>query len=354
MTTLGDIGERSLIRDYLRPRYARNTTNFGDDTAVVPNLSMGSCTVVATTDPCPDPAASLIGIESADTFGHLLATIALSDLAAAGADPTGLLVSIELPRSTPVDEFLQLLDGLDRCCACAGTAVLGGNLKDSPRRSATAFALGTCETDPMTRSGAQPGDLVAIFGSVGLAWTRILAESHGVPLSKAERDRCEDVLVWPRPLVSLGSQLRRRVAPNACTDASDGLMAAIAQLATASGVGVCLDLDSIEYGEATLAVARQLAIEPWAIARSWGDWQLLCAVPPDRREQASALAAELSCPVQYAGEFTEAVGVGGRLRDRSGDLHVLDSERFTHSAPLLEWYAESIIRTPVFRNGPER
>lgn len=95
MTTLEEIGERRLVKEYLTPRYGEAVPNFGDDAAIFPPFERG--VVVATTDPCPEPAATLIGDQRPELFGHLLATINLSDLAAVGAEPLGMLISLETP-----------------------------------------------------------------------------------------------------------------------------------------------------------------------------------------------------------------------------------------------------------------
>ena len=69
MTTLGTIGERRLISEFLVPRYAREGPSFGDDCAVFPPVPAGSF-LVGTTDPCPEPAAALIGMASPEAFGR--------------------------------------------------------------------------------------------------------------------------------------------------------------------------------------------------------------------------------------------------------------------------------------------
>ena len=228
MTTLEEIGERRLVKEYLTPRYGEAVPNFGDDAAIFPPFERG--VVVATTDPCPEPAATLIGDQRPELFGHLLATINLSDLAAVGAEPLGMLISLELPGETDVCDFLRILDGIDRCCEEVGTNVRGGNLRDARRRAATGVALGVCDTPPMTRSGALPGDLVIVFGSMGLAWARVLSERQGVRLTADQLARTEATLTWPKAQVRLGKLLRKSGLVHACTDASDGLMAAVAVL----------------------------------------------------------------------------------------------------------------------------
>lgn len=350
MITLADIGERRLIAEVLSPRYSDSVPNFGDDTAIFPGLDTGAGYIVGSTDPCPEPAAGLIGIRDPAAFGHLLAAINLSDLAAAGATPAGVMISLELPGDTKLEDFLALLDGIDGCCHSVGTTVVGGNLKEAARRAGTGFVLGHCETPPMSRSGAQPGDLVVVLGSLGLAWSRVLAHQHNIELPRRDLELAHGCLLWPRPLVALGQSLRRRKLANACTDASDGVMAAVASLAKTSGRGVRLDLDSVNYSDPVRTVAGHLDIHPWCLARTWGDWQLVCAVPRRHAAELEAVAEQDGTTVNYLGTFTEDTNMVGRAGDREGIVNVLDSERFVKTElPFLAWYGAALVETPPVR-----
>ena len=147
-TRLSDLGERRIIRELLAARYAGNTEAFGDDCAALPLGAASGQHLVVTTDPCPPPMATQLGFDDHFFIGWLLATINLSDLAAAGADPLGIMTSLQLPASTRLVDFERLLDGLDACCAESGTCVLGGNLKEAPKLDVAATAVGVCDTRP--------------------------------------------------------------------------------------------------------------------------------------------------------------------------------------------------------------
>ena len=117
---LCDLGERRIIDEILRPRYGTNMDTYGDDCISIPARSVDE-TIVATTDPCPVPMASILGFADYYYWGWLLSTINLSDLAAAGAEPLGILTSLILPSDFPVSKFMRLLDGIDACCLAGGT-----------------------------------------------------------------------------------------------------------------------------------------------------------------------------------------------------------------------------------------
>ena len=166
-----DFGERRLVEEVLAARYG-STKNWGDDAALAAELSPGARWVVATTDPCPPPMAVSLGFNDWYYTGWLLATINLSDIAAAGAHPAGLLSSLNLPADTLLSDFTRLLDGLDSCCAAAETRVIGGNLKETPEVSLSGTAIGYCQQPPLSRHGAQPNDTLYLIGEVGLVLGR--------------------------------------------------------------------------------------------------------------------------------------------------------------------------------------
>ena len=113
----------------LVPLVLSPTNQFGDDAAII-DLSLAEEDLVVTTDPCPVPMAWTLGFDDYYYYGWLLATINLSDLAAMGATPVGLVNSLVLPPETTVASFERLLDGFDESCERAGAIALGGNIKE--------------------------------------------------------------------------------------------------------------------------------------------------------------------------------------------------------------------------------
>ena len=159
---LDEIGERKIISEILTERYGGSKSDyFGNDCALIPSNFSASSVIVATTDPYPLPMASILGYEDLYYWGWLLATINLSDLAAAGAKPLGLLTSLMLPNDISVGDFERLLDGIDECCEQSETKVLGGNIKEGSGIVLSATAFGSCErTNLLSRRGCNMGDLL--------------------------------------------------------------------------------------------------------------------------------------------------------------------------------------------------
>ena len=170
--TLRDLGERRIVEEILRSRYAQNALNYGDDCALLP-IGLDGKYVTMTTDPCPHPVADLLGFADYYYWGWLLATINLSDLAAAGAQPIGLLTSFTLPPAMLISDFTRMLDGVDECCSTVGARVVGGNLREGPQIALSGSAVGICDTLPMSRAGIQAGDHLVIIGDLGNFWGRV-------------------------------------------------------------------------------------------------------------------------------------------------------------------------------------
>jgi thiamine-monophosphate kinase len=349
--TLRDLGERQIVRGLLASRYGGGATPFGDDCATLPDIPEGAI-VVASTDPCPPPMAYALGFEDEYYRGWLVATINLSDLAAAGATPAGLLSSLILPAAMQVSSFERLLDGIDACCAQVGTASVGGNLKEGRDVDVAATAVGYVEEGrPLSRSGARAGDLVVCLGELGSFWAGSLMVRQGLGLEDGH-PLLNNVLT-PLPKVAVGAALRGDGLLRCAIDNSDGLQPSLAQLAEASGVGISLQLDSWEFSPGVRDAAEALGTLPHRLALGWGDWQLVGSCATDRLSKVELVAAREEVEVHVVGEVVEGTGVSARFDGREGPLMRLESERFVTSSWFsvgLDGYIEQMLQTPLLES----
>ncbi len=256
--TVGETSESEILRRIL----ARTSTAAsavvgpGDDAAVL--RSSGS--VVATTDTLVHGPDFRLAWSGGYELGWKAAAVNLADVAAMGAEPTGLLVALAMPAGTRLGFVEALADGLrDACAALApGCAVVGGDLTVSATLTIAVTALGDLGGRPaVLRSGASAGDVLAIAGELGLAGRglRILFErfrdgaDEPVPvdatrLREGERTLLEAQL-RPAPPIGLGV-VAARAGASAMMDVSDGLVLDARRMARASGV--VIDLDSAALG----------------------------------------------------------------------------------------------------------
>ncbi|MEL0253660.1 MAG: thiamine-phosphate kinase [Novosphingobium sp.] len=228
-----------------------------DDCAVLP---FGSETLVLTHDMMVEGVHWLPGQDMADVAWKLVATN-LSDLAAKGAEPVGVLLGFTLG-----DEDARFIEGLGEALQMFGVPLLGGDTvsANGPRSlGLTALGRATCAPVP-SRSGTRPGDTLWLTGPVGAAMQGF----------EALRDETgADSLAFRRPFPRLAEG--RSIAPiaHAMMDVSDGLLIDAARMARASGVTFAIDSAAVPFPAALPDSRRDEAMR-------WGDdYELLFTLP---------------------------------------------------------------------------
>jgi thiamine-monophosphate kinase len=215
--------------------------------------------------------------------GRAAAAVSLSDAAAKGSQPAGLLLALLLPVGTPRRWARAVALGADRMGRRFGAPLVGGDTKPSPTRAVVSTVVAWGRAGRLaSRAGARPGDVVVTTGTVGrggLAAHRWQTAGR----SPARRRRALRELLDVRPRVREGIALARWA--HAMIDTSDGIADATRLLATASGVRVVIV-------EGRLPVAPGLrTLSSLARARALvfgGDYELLAALPPSRLPAARA------------------------------------------------------------------
>ncbi|MCU1405108.1 MAG: thiL [Glaciihabitans sp.] len=256
--TLGGIGESAtLARIFPRlPAASHQLLGPGDDAAVV---SAPDGRFVVTTDMMIHGPDFRLAWSSPFDLGWKAAASNLADVAAMGAVPTALVVAIAAPEHTAVSVLEGIADGLREGCEflAPGCGVVGGDLSASNTLTITVTAFGDLEgRAPVLRSGARPGDTIAVAGALGeaAAGLRLLFEQgtlDGEPNAAAAaplRERYPELVgaqLAPRPPIGHG-RLAAIAGATAMLDLSDGLALDARRVARASGVA--LNLDSVLVG----------------------------------------------------------------------------------------------------------
>jgi len=203
--------------------------------------------------------------------GYRAATAALSDMAAMGAGPVGLLVSIAAPRGGAVDvEAVQA--GVVEAARIVGAAVIGGDVSRSPGPlMIDVVALGRSGW-PVRRDGAESGDHVWVTGSLGAAAAAVRAWEAG----DEPPDALRSAFVKPIARVTEARCLVEHEIVDAMIDISDGLIGDVGHIAAASGVKIVLDLAEIPVSKAARdALGPEAALQA---ALSGGEDYELCFV----------------------------------------------------------------------------
>ena len=202
-------------------------------------------------------------------IGWRATAAALSDLAADGATPLGVLVSLGVPsnrqrRPGNASPAVHIMSGVGSAARSVGAKVLGGDMVRSPRYLVDVCVLGLVAR-PVRRSGARPGDGLWVTGRLGGAGLALAALRAGRRLAPAVRRR----FARPVPRIAAGRWLARRGA-RAMIDISDGLAGDAGHLAAASGVGIAIELERVPCWP---------GVTPRAAAASGEEYELLVALP---------------------------------------------------------------------------
>ena len=259
-------GERELIAALTAGLDSvRNPRGLTDDCAVLP---MGALDLVVSMDTFAAGTHFPAGTPY-EMAGRFAVSAALSDLAAAGAEPLGVLVGYGLPRELALTDAKALADGVRHAITTFGGEVLGGDTKPREELTLAVTALGNAPAgQAMGRGFARPGDALIVTGPLGGAAAALARIAEGLTPAEAAP------LLEPIPRLRAGTALRTGGVRGA-TDLSDGLAEGAAVLAAASGVRVV-----VEEGRVPLhpwAAERKEALE-LALAGG-GDYELLAAVP---------------------------------------------------------------------------
>jgi thiamine-monophosphate kinase len=214
---LSELGELGLLAELERRGLARE---IADDVA---RLGGG---LVATQDALVEGVHFRLDWISWRDLGWRAAAVNLSDLAAAGAEPRGLLVTLAAPGETRVEDVLELYEGI----AETGVAVVGGDTTRADRLSLAVTALGHSARVP-GRSGARPGDAIVVSGALG---------ASGAAFRRG---------AYVRPPLRLVEGRELAMSATAMVDVSDGLAVDAAHIAERSRCRLAIDLDRVPLAE---------------------------------------------------------------------------------------------------------
>ncbi|MBW4705355.1 MULTISPECIES: thiamine-phosphate kinase [unclassified Micromonospora] len=293
---VADVGEFGLI-DRVTARLTYGASCLlgpGDDAAVV---AAPDRRVVASTDVLVEGRHFRRDWSSARDVGHRAAAANLADVAAMGATPTALLVALCIPADLDTAWAEELADGLAAEAALVGAGVVGGDMSASPTLTIAVTALGDLAgRAPVVRSGARPGDVVALAGRTGWAAAGLTVLSRGfrTPRLLVEAYRRPEVPYPAGPEAA-------RLGATAMIDVSDGLLADLGHLAKASGVGVDLRRDAFEVPPQMRDAAQALGVDPYTWILAGGDDHALVATFPP--------AVTLPSSWRTVGQVVEGVGV---------------------------------------------
>jgi thiamine-monophosphate kinase len=318
--------ERQLIERAarkLRPRSGAGLrVGIGDDAAVV--HPRGRTEWVLTTDAFLENVHFLLRVHSPEVVGYKALARATSDLAAMGARPLYFLLNLALPPSYTGKWFDRFLEGMSQAARSFGLVLVGGDTTRNPLAAINLTVIG--EVTPgraVLRSGARPGNLLCVSGTLGEAELGLRLLQRG----RQKHKKWESLLrkhLHPEPRLALGEWLAKSGRATAMIDTSDGLSTDLAHICEASGIGAKVWADRIPKVMVPSDL-QKLGLDPLRLALDGGeDYELLCTVP--KRLAQHLPRAVHGVPIAIIGEIT-----------REKQIQLIDGVGRTKALPARGW-----------------
>ena len=268
------------------PKGGRLRVGIGDDAAVV--TPRKGRVLIWTCDAFLQDVHFLADVHPPDSVGYKSLARATSDIAAMGGVPRLFLLTLALPASFTGAWLDQFLRGMGRAARQLGLRLAGGDTTRASKVFISITVLG--DTEPglaVPRSGARPGDIVYVSGTLGRAELGLKLVRSGFLKRRPSDPRFRRLLqphLYPRIRIELGAWLARNRLASAMMDISDGLSTDLGHICTESRVGARIWAERIPCVEIPAGLARRFGrahLEPLQLALHGGeDYELLFAVPP--------------------------------------------------------------------------
>ncbi|MDR1955091.1 MAG: thiamine-phosphate kinase [Candidatus Methanoplasma sp.] len=304
MVSLGELGERELVEGIRNIIRLPPGLGPGDDSAVIPNIGRD---IVACVDGITFERHFPKGM-TYEEFGWMAAAVNISDLASMGAVPIGLLAGLTMPADLDVRSLYDIMLGMDICAESYGAYIYGGDTKFGSG-GVSCTAIGTLEgRSPMLRSGARPGDIIAVTGSLGSAAAGFYAAENGL-----EGLVSSSPLMTPVPRVDEGVALAASGAVTSCIDLSDGLAEGARSICNASKVGMNIHMTFLPEGEGVETVFSELGIPKKEMMLYWGgDYELLFTFDKSKMETLYSYDVDFSVIGIVTNDNTPYIDYGDR------------------------------------------
>jgi thiamine-monophosphate kinase len=268
----------------------------GDDSAVI---ACPDGRAVVTTDVLVEGVHFRCDWSSAYDVGRKAAAQSLADVVAMGARPTAIVVGFAAPPDLSLQWVDDLVDGLQDECAQMSTGLAGGDVVRSDAVTIAVTALGDLAgRAPVTRSGAEPDDVVVVAGRLGFA-------AAGLDLLRAGRDEPAVLLAAHRaPTVPYDAGLLLAdLGATSMIDVSDGLVGDLRHVARASGVLIELTASALPLAPPLVDAAAVLGVDPLSwIAAGGEDHAFAATLPADAARRADELLANAVVPFARIGQ----------------------------------------------------
>jgi len=303
---------------------------FGDDVSAI-NIGHGKLAVIKT-----DMLVGKTDVPPGMSFrqaARKAVVMNISDLAAKGVKPVAILASIGIPSDFKETEVKQIGMGLNDGAREYDAYVLGGDTNEASDVVISCSAFGVCEKQHlMRRSGARPGDLVAVTGFFGktASGLKILLEKLSAP-PKIEKMLVDSVLL-PRARVKEGLALAQAHAVTASIDSSDGLAWSLHEISKASNVGFILN--SLPVAPEAEKFAKQNNLDLKELTLYGGEeYELVITVKPKLWEKAKKAVENVGTTLIRIGAVKKEKAM---FLKRRGEIAPIETRGWEHFKTVKE------------------
>ncbi|NOY77847.1 MAG: thiamine-phosphate kinase [Calditrichaeota bacterium] len=306
---LGEFGLIELLTRKIRPSEAVKV-GIGDDAAVV-SLPQEHL-LLSTVDSQIEGTHFDWPLTTPQNLGRKLAAVNLSDLAAMGGTPRFALLDLALPPDFPIRQAQEFFAGLETELRHFSAEIVGGNTSASSHFAAGLTLFGHILPQHLKkRSGARPGDLICVTGSLGKGAAGLTLAKQSLSLKQKNR-RVLEFWQTPRARVEAGQILGAIPNVHAMIDISDGLAGDLGHLCKASGVGARIDEETLPVDDSVREWAKisRHSVLDW-ILYGGEDYELLFTLP---EEAFSEVRSKLRPAVNAT--------IIGRILDKPGELYL--------------------------------
>jgi len=330
---IGEFGLISRIKNSWPASSPQVVQGIGDD-AAVSSLGPGN-DLVSTVDLLIEDVHFDLSFIDPYPLGRKSLAVNLSDLAAMGATPRWMLISLALPSRLSVEFIEQFFAGLQTVGQAHGVSLIGGDTSSSPDRLFISITLlGEGKKEGLVfRHGAKPGDDLYVTGTLGdslLGLQRAKSLKSRVP--SAEEKFLLDRHFDPTPRLQEGQVLGERKLAKAMIDISDGLFSDLHHICEESRVGALIWADRIPQSPAFRFLVPASPGEEWKWALKGGeDYELLFAAPPEKAEDLAALGKDWPCGITRIGRV-EPQSHGVVVWDEKGPVDPSSLKGYDHFA----------------------
>jgi thiamine-monophosphate kinase len=251
----------------------------------------------------------------------------ISDFAAKGVKPSALLVSLGLPRGLTRKDVEDIGKGLNAGAREYNTFVIGGDTGESSDLVISVSLFGLARKNAlMLRSGARPGDLVAVSGSFGKTAAGLRILLHDLKARADVRGKLVESVLAPKAKLKEGLALSRTRAVTASTDSSDGLAWSLHEIARSSKVGFLID--TVPASREVIEFAKMNDLDPLELTFYGGEeYELVVTVKPRLFEKAKKAVEQVGGELLLIGRVTADEQVLLRIR---GKTRVIEPRGYEH------------------------